>query len=297
MRPKFSLRLPKDPRESRAAYIVAGVLQLILLIAAASFISIPLIHLVDTWRDQPHEVVTPIPLRFDSTPPKRDRSTPTPKAPRTEPPGTARSEVPTLPPTTPPPAPPVIAPPVTVPSTLPPVVGDTDRRIVGRGLIPQLSPHPLPIGPVAGPPVPMTEFPRNPTPAAVADVWIRQYWDSLATEQAKTRDARDPMDWTTTRGSGKYGVDPQFIYFGKYKLPTVLLALLPINVQANTQSWERNRLLGELRRDIAYHAMRAQSQAEFDKSVKELRARKERERIEAEKKKAAAGVNKPPPDR
>jgi hypothetical protein len=76
----------------------------------------------------------------------------------------------------------------------------------------------------------------------------------------------------------KYGADQQFIYFGKYKLPTVLLALLPINAQANPGMVERNRALQSMRWEIDFHAQRAQNEAEFRKAVDELRQRRERDR-------------------
>ena len=194
-------------------------------------------------------------------------------------------------------APPVVAPPVTPPAEIPVgiapprkevAIGDTvDRRTVGRGMLPGLSPGPvdprlLRPGPVAEPNGP--NIPERPLPTdSITHSWIQTYWDSLASQQAN---ARDPMDWTFNRNGSKYGIDPKYIYFGKFKLPTMLLALLPINTLANPTIADRRRALESMRWEIQYQAMRAVNDEAFNDAIKELRARKEREHEAAAKKKA-----------
>jgi hypothetical protein len=113
-------------------------------------------------------------------------------------------------------------------------------------------------------------------PELYVDAWVGAFWDSVA--KAQQASGRRPGDWTTERNGDKYGMDQQFIYFGKFKLPTVLLALLPINAQANPGMTERNRVLRSMLAEIDFHAQRAANEAEFRQAVEELRARRERER-------------------
>jgi hypothetical protein len=91
---------------------------------------------------------------------------------------------------------------------------------------------------------------------------------------------RAPGDWTVERNGRKYGIDPQFIRLGPVSIPTAVLALLPINAQANPNEIERDRALRYMNRDISYHAQRAITEDEFRRNVRNLRERKERERAE-----------------
>src|SRR5205085_9224079 len=83
--------------------------------------------------------------------------------------------------------------------------------------------------------------------------------------------------WTFGSGDKKVGVDPVWIYFGKFRIPTALLALIPIKTQANPSIFERNRALASMQREIEYQALRSDNSKEFEEAVKELRARKEAE--------------------
>ncbi len=179
----------------------------------------------------------------------------------------------------------------------PPITGD-GRQVFGSGL-PGLStgrvdprlvtPPDLRAGPV-----------RNPTLSAdvYVDAWVASFWDSVARAQADR--PRAPGDWTVERDGRKFGIDPGFIYFGKFKLPTALLALLPINAQANPGAVERNRALLSMKYEIDFQAQRAANEAEFRKAVDELRARRERERAQQQLQgPTRAGVTggRVPPDR
>jgi hypothetical protein len=83
-------------------------------------------------------------------------------------------------------------------------------------------------------------------------------------------------------GDKKYGIDQRKIYLGPVEIPTAVLALLPINAQANPQSLDRNRALDLQRADIANHAQRAVTEEEFKEAIKRIRERKERERKKAQ---------------
>lgn len=91
---------------------------------------------------------------------------------------------------------------------------------------------------------------------------------------------RDPTDWTVERNGRKWGIDREFIRLGPVSIPTPILALLPINAQANPITMARERQLSYMQRDIAFHAQRAINENEFKTAVRNLRLRKERERAQ-----------------
>jgi hypothetical protein len=104
---------------------------------------------------------------------------------------------------------------------------------------------------------------------------------------------RAPGDWTFTDSKGrKYGVDQQFIRLGKFSIPTAVLALLPLNVQANPIQLERQRTMNEMTRQIQEQAARAARDDDFKAAVRALRERKDKERREAQ---AKAKGEAPPP--
>jgi len=103
---------------------------------------------------------------------------------------------------------------------------------------------------------------------------IAPFNDSVAVASGQ----RKPGDWTVERGGKKYGVDPQYIRLGKISIPTAVLALLPINQQANPTAYDRNKLQNQLHSDIFWQAQRGMNEADFKKAVKSIRERKERER-------------------
>lgn len=93
-------------------------------------------------------------------------------------------------------------------------------------------------------------------------------------------------DWTVGgRGNERWGMDGQFIRLGKIAIPTVLLALLPLNQpQINVQQFENQRRLGQMSADIRYQAQRAMNEDEFRAAVRRVRERRDREREEERKK-------------
>ncbi|HYV97895.1 MAG TPA: hypothetical protein VE967_10605 [Gemmatimonadaceae bacterium] len=150
----------------------------------------------------------------------------------------------------------------------------------GRGL-PGLSPGvkdprliPGPIGPRIDPTGPLSSAYRGAD--SVMHAWVQAYWDSLAVSQANA--GRAPGDWTVQKNGKKYGVDQQWIYFGKFKLPTMLLALLPVNTTANPTLVEKQRALESMRWEINFQAQRAMNQEGFQEAVQALRERKQAER-------------------
>ena len=106
---------------------------------------------------------------------------------------------------------------------------------------------------------------------------IAPYNDSVARAAAR----RDPTDWTVEKGGYKWGIDKRAIRLGPVSIPTALLALLPLNLQGNPMTMERERTYASMRRDIYWHAQQGVNEADFAKAVRSIRERKERERAAA----------------
>jgi len=132
-------------------------------------------------------------------------------------------------------------------------------------------------------PGPFTPVPKST--AQRADSAVRAafgvYADSMAVAAANK--GRAPTDWTIERNGQKWGVDEKWIHLGKVKIPNAVLALLPLNAQANpTFNDPVTRRENAFRSaDILYHANRAASEDEFRKAVKRIRERMDRERSAA----------------
>lgn len=129
---------------------------------------------------------------------------------------------------------------------------------------------------------------REPGTVARAPLSVRETIDStIVADVGRFVDSvaalpreRAPGDWTFERNGRRYGIDQKFIRLGPLSIPTAVLALLPINAQANPNAIERDRSLAYMTRDIQYHAQRAVTEDEFRRNVRNLRIRKERERAE-----------------
>jgi hypothetical protein len=93
--------------------------------------------------------------------------------------------------------------------------------------------------------------------------------DSMATARAKP--------WVTEIAGEKWGIDGSWIYLGGLKLPSAILALLPLP-QGNYEQAQRAAELQRIREDILQAGRRAESAAEFKKYVEETRKRRDAER-------------------
>ena len=107
----------------------------------------------------------------------------------------------------------------------------------------------------------------------IADA-IQPYNDSVAAVAQR----KDPTDWTIQKGGYKWGIDRHAIRLGPVSIPTALLAMLPLNIQGNPTTIERDRTFAAMNRDISWHAQQAINDADFMKAVRSIRERKERER-------------------
>jgi hypothetical protein len=98
---------------------------------------------------------------------------------------------------------------------------------------------------------------------------------------------RSPRDWTMEHNGQKYGLDSQYIYLGKFKLPSAILAALPFNTGGVDGARVRaNREADFIRDDIYTHAQ-GMTEDDFRAAIKRIRERKDRERKEAEDEKKA----------
>ena len=191
-----------------------------------------------------------------------------------------------------PPTPPLVAP-VAVPTGVPaapaaPVVQREEGGsgpLVGRG------------GPLAGirpsfseprvwvPPAPIVSAPKTMPERldSALSARIAAHEDSLeATAAARAK----PGDWTWERGGKKYGWDAGGIQLGDKTIPAALLSMLAVNMQMVTAE-QNARTPDRLMRDRWASETRAYGQRnidyeDFQKTVKAIRERKDRERREAE---------------
>ncbi len=106
---------------------------------------------------------------------------------------------------------------------------------------------------------------------------IRIFMDTVPPDSFATRSA---PKWTTQIAGKTWGIDGKWIYLGGLKIPTTVLALipLPVNAGGNYDAGQRALLLESRRRDIVEAAQRATTALEFKKFVKETRERKQQER-------------------
>jgi len=130
--------------------------------------------------------------------------------------------------------------------------------------------------------LPLTALQRNDS--AVKAIYMAHREAEIAAAENR---GRSPRDWTVERNGQKYGIDSQYVYLGKFKLPSAILAAIPFNyggvdgsriIQARNADWIRN--------DIYTHSQ-GLSEDDFRAAVKRIRERKEREEKKAEGTKAA----------
>ena len=117
--------------------------------------------------------------------------------------------------------------------------------------------------------------------------------DSILAAQEMAAGKRKPGDWTFKGPGGTWGMDDHSIHLGKIAVPNAVLALLSSkfqqNLRGNPVAAVEARRLGNIRQDIMDHAQRSIAEDDFRGAVKEIRARKDRERNErlAERRRAA----------
>ena len=192
------------------------------------------------------------------------------------------------------PAAPILAPTVT-PTTLPPIAPPTVAPGTATGTGTGSGGAPAGIATGVEPALPDPRIELRPSglrmPLSIAqknDSAVKAIYMAYREAEvlAEEHKGRDPRDWTFEKNGQKYGIDSSYIYLGKFKLPSAILAALPFNtggvdgsriIQARNAAWIQN--------DIYTHAQ-GLSEDDFRDAVRRIRERKEREEKEKEKDKS-----------
>jgi len=125
--------------------------------------------------------------------------------------------------------------------------------------------------------IPLSQGERNDS--AVKAIYVAYREAEVAAEANR---GRSPRDWTFERNGEKYGLDSSYLYLGRFKIPSAVLAALPFNFGGVDGSRIiENRNADWIRNDIYTHAQ-GLSEDDFRAAVKRIRERKDRERKEAE---------------
>lgn len=109
--------------------------------------------------------------------------------------------------------------------------------------------------------------------SAVTDI-VQHYLDSLLTTPAPYD--MKPPSWTTKIAGKTFGIDQNYIYLGGLKIPSAILALLPLPAM-NNMDLRYSQRLNDIRADLQYASARAQNMEDFKRVIRELRERRERE--------------------
>ncbi|MDH5643270.1 MAG: hypothetical protein OEY63_03635 [Gemmatimonadota bacterium] len=128
------------------------------------------------------------------------------------------------------------------------------------------------------------DFDWGPNEAMLA-ARIVEMLDSVLVDSSRIEDI---PSWLFEAGGNTWGIDQQFIHLGPIKLPTALLALLPIPDAGNYAMEQRARWLRDVRNAIDRQAQDKAGMALFRRGVNELRDRMEREREEQRRRERVA---------
>jgi hypothetical protein len=109
--------------------------------------------------------------------------------------------------------------------------------------------------------------------SAVTEI-VQNYIDSMLASPVPF-DAKPPA-WTTKIAGKTFGIDQNYIYLGGLKIPSAILALLPLPAMSNIDLRSSQRL-NDIRADLQYAAARAQNMEDFKRAIRELRERRARE--------------------
>ncbi len=90
-----------------------------------------------------------------------------------------------------------------------------------------------------------------------------------------------PASWVFTRNGQQYGMDSQWFYLGPLKIPTAILALVPMPNYGNYDQARANQQLMRMRADLLRAAARSEAEDDFRRAVEQIRERRDRERREA----------------
>ncbi|NOT08825.1 MAG: hypothetical protein HOP28_11530 [Gemmatimonadales bacterium] len=103
---------------------------------------------------------------------------------------------------------------------------------------------------------------------------VQEYIDSILSAPSAAG-AKLPS-WTTQIFGKTFGLDSKYIYLAGLKIPSAVLALLPIKGGATQVEYTQALRLSLIREDLAAATRRSQTLDDFKRAVKELRAERER---------------------
>ena len=109
---------------------------------------------------------------------------------------------------------------------------------------------------------------------------LGKYQDSLNLAERGQVGPGDRPSWIFNRGGQEYGIDKNKIHLGKFSLPSALLYQLPLAKYQGDISRDRERNM--IAQAMYEQTQRRLNEQQFTEAVKAIRARKERERREAE---------------
>ena len=110
---------------------------------------------------------------------------------------------------------------------------------------------------------------------SVVTVIVQRYLDSIASEPGA--DQVPLPDWTTEVEGLKFGLDSRNIYIAGLRIPSVVLALLPIPATGN-QSKALDKNGAWIAEDLRRAASRAADLDDFKEAIRELREREQWEK-------------------
>lgn len=110
--------------------------------------------------------------------------------------------------------------------------------------------------------------------SAVSEI-VQAYIDSVL--RAPVPFDNKPPTWTTTIGGKTFGIDSRNIYLGGLKIPTAILALLPLPQVSNVDLRYMHRM-ADIQADLQYAAQRARTMEDFKRAIAEIRAQRARDR-------------------
>lgn len=261
------LRLPHGRERGRGALTISVLVHLALALALTQMvIRYPVTAL---FRSPTVPPVTPERVEYVTvvTPPASSQSARARPVPR------GGAPAPLLAPTSIPTQVPAPLPTVPVPAEAPGGTGNglgvTGGEGIATGVVPGLPDSRIKLTPQAYFAMP-TKAPAEKIDSLIADA-LGVYIDSLEA----TSHQRKPGDWTfTTKDGRKYGWDQSGIRLGKFTIPNALLALVPMNVQANPTL--HGRLDDAQRADVLFQGRLQITEDQFKAAVKRIRARNEK---------------------
>jgi hypothetical protein len=104
---------------------------------------------------------------------------------------------------------------------------------------------------------------------------VQAYIDSVL--NAPSAPGERPPTWTTQIFGKTFGIDSKYIYLGGLKIPSAVLALLPLKGGSATMEFSQANKLATIRADLQYAAQRAQTMDDFKRAIRELREERERQ--------------------